>query len=221
MHIREKFINEIANRFQALSNEKIGPLVSENLLSPFHIELPGAVLKQAQFFVDAAFALRERDEYRSYLSSEARNLGILDPGNKSICMSYDFHLAQEGTLKLIEINTNASFLALADLLYSAAGIARPVSDFSLNEIKENILEELLLNGKTIRIPNVATVDENPPEQRLYIEFLVFSELFKSWGWSSKILDYRDPIENVDFIYNRFTDFYFSEDSSRSLKERFN
>lgn len=221
LSIRERFMQKIIEIHPALTREKIEPLVAENLLSPFVVDLPFDVLRQAQEFVAAIFNLRESDEYREFLTLQAEALGIQDPGNKSICMSYDFHLSSDGNLKLIEINTNASFLALGDLMYKSAGQRAPITDFSAEEIKSNILEELSLSGKKNEKPRIAIIDEKPEEQRLFIEFLIFADLFKSWGWEVKILDFKEGLETFDFIYNRLTDFYFSSENSRILKKLFN
>jgi hypothetical protein len=69
---------------------------------------------------------------------------------------------------------------------------------------------------------VAITDDKPSEQRLYIEFLVYQELFKSWGWDSRILDIRQLFENFspDFIYNRHTDFFLTEPDSALLRQKY-
>lgn len=221
MSIRDQFIKKIIETHPSLTREKVEPLVAENLLSPFSLNLPKNILNQAQEFVATVFQLRESPEYRNFLAPQAQALGIQDPGNKSICMSYDFHLNSDGILKLIEINTNASFLALGDLMYKAAGAEPPVSDFSIEEIKSNILDELSQSGKAVSNPKVAIIDEKPEEQRLFIEFLVFAEMFKLWGWNTKILDSSENLKEFDFVYNRLTDFYFSDEKSSQLKELFN
>src|SRR5690606_27384261 len=101
-----------------------------------------------------------------------------DPGNKSIMMSYDFHVDQNQQLKLIEVNTNASFLVLGHEMYKMRNIPLPVSDFNLKEIGKNIETELTLQGKSPRGPlKVAITDDKPQEQRLLVEFLAYQDLF--------------------------------------------
>lgn len=196
------------------------PLVSENLVSQFHLALKKNVLEQAQEFVEAVSSLREHPDYVHLFSEETSRLNIEDPGNRSILMSYDFHLNPEGTLELIEINTNASFLALSNCLYEFQGHTNPVADFQISEIKKDILQELELFGKASSKPRIAIIDDHPEQQKLYIEFLIYQELFKSWGFPTEILDFRKITDKFDFVYNRHTDFYFSDPDSASCLDFF-
>jgi hypothetical protein len=169
------------------------------------------------------FSLRERKSYQLHYLDAVSMKGLHDPGNKSIMMSYDFHLDEQQNLKLIEINTNASFLALGHEMYKARQLPLPVSDFSFDEVRQNILTEMSLQGKTPGAPfKLAITDDKPSEQRLFVEFLVYNELFKSWGWDSRIVDYRDLFKSFDpeFIYNRYTDFFLSDESSQLLRDKF-
>lgn len=205
--------------------------MAEYLLSPYEIELPAHALKQAQDFADATFSLREIPGYQQKVlqrqtqlfSSHAINH---DPGNKSIVMSYDFHIDIDGVLKLIEINTNASFLALGTEMYEFRQKKLPVADFSVKEIQRDILNEMSLHQKKnpkhkfdAKKLKVAIVDDHPLQQRLYAEFLVYQEWFRSWGWSTEIKDCAEPFK-ADFIYNRATDFYLEEPGSQQLKTYF-
>ncbi len=218
--IRDKFLKQLSQDFTALNTEKMGPLVSENLLSPFQVELPANLLKQAQEFVHVVYKIRNSQSYKNLLSSEINERGLIDPGNKAIAMSYDFHVSSDGNLKLIEINTNASFLALSHWLYLAHEMAPPVSDFSINEVKENILEEIKLFGRATDHPHVSIVDEKPQEQRLYAEFLLYQELMTSWGFKAQIQNVSEVSTAADFIYNRYTDFYLQDEKSKTLLEMY-
>lgn len=216
--LRQDFAQYIQKRFPAITAAE--PLIAEGLLSPFQIDLPQDILSQAQEFVRAAFALRENPHYQNFYSQQLISLSIADPGNKSILMSYDFHVTSDGRLKLIEINTNAAFLALGDCMYKLRNCPPPVPGFSIDEIRENILEEMDLWGQPNTRPEVAIIDENPSAQRLYLEFLVFNELMKEWGFLSEIKDIHQLSGLEDFIYNRYTDFYLSEEKSAKLKSLF-
>lgn len=223
MSLKDKFIAQLTKSFPGLNKEQLESIVAENLLSPFHVELPKSVLTQAQQIVSTFFALREKDSYQQHYKDLAAFKGFKDPGNKSIMMSYDFHLDENQQLKLIEVNTNASFLALGHEMYKTMELPLPVTDFSWDEVRNDILNEMKLQGQTVQNPlRVAITDEKPSEQRLFAEFLVYNELFKSWGWDSRILDYREIFNGFDpqFIYNRYTDFFLSEESSQVLKDKF-
>lgn len=218
--MKEKYIAHLLKAHPTLSPERLDELVAPQLLSPFQIELSKDVLAQAQKFAEDCFALRENPAYQSALNQEMQERGLKDPGNKSICMSYDFHLDPQGQLKLIEVNTNAAFLALGYEMYKMRGVPLPVADFTMEELKSCIENEIRLQGK--QVPGglkTAIIDEEPEKQRLFVEFLVYQSYFQQWGWQCEIVDYRQaPV--VDFIYNRFTDFYLSQPESRNLREMY-
>jgi hypothetical protein len=180
-------------------------------------------LSQAQSFIEKIFAVRELPAYQNHYQPQIEHRKLKDPGNKSIMMSYDFHVDETGHLKLIEVNTNASFLALGYEMYKTHRLPLPVLDFSFAEVKRDIEIEMLLSGTPAghALKTVIT-DENPSAQRLYVEFLVYRELFKSWGWQCEIQDYRELFKTLkpDFIYNRHTDFFLSEPASALLREKF-
>ena len=222
MSLKTDFIEHLQTQYAGLKNQPLETLVSENLISPFDVELPTSVLKQGQDFIAACFQLRQKKEYQSSLFEKAQKLGLKDPGNKGIMMSYDFHLNESGVLKLIEINTNAAFLGLGYHMYLARQKPLPVSDFKIDKIRDCILEELRLFGSKASSPAIVITDESPIEQRLFVEFLVYEELFKSWGWHCEIRDCRAALAKPlpDFIYNRYTDFYFENLLSHDLKAAF-
>lgn len=215
------YLQQLKSTFPGLANQPLETLVADNLLSPFSVELPATVIEEARESIAALFRLRENPLYQKAYTPELAALGLKDPGNKSICMSYDFHVTPDHHLKLIEVNTNASFLPLGYEMYRSQGLPLPVDDFTLDEIRTCIESELKLNGKNTPPKNVAIIDETPEQQRLFIEFLVFQELFTQWGWHSKILDYRElDSAATDFVYNRTTDFYFNNPESSALKAAF-
>lgn len=218
--IRDKFLDTLAQDFASLPTEKMGPLISENLLSPFKLELASDLLEQAKQFVHVVFKIRQSENYQSLLSSEIKERGLVDPGNKAIAMSYDFHVSANGTLKLIEINTNASFLALGHWVYKAHELPTPIKDFSIQEIKDNILKELSLFGRPTANPKVSIIDETPEEQRLYAEFLLYQALMNSWGFKTQIEDVSSVSMDADFIYNRHTDFYLQNENSKLLFDQY-
>ncbi|MNJ91368.1 hypothetical protein D3C87_90190 [compost metagenome] len=223
MNLQKAFIQQLRTSFPGLQSEPLDNLVSENLLSPFTVELSASIGTQAQEIIQSIFYMRELPEYCEHYASLIKAKGLSDPGNKSIMMSYDFHIDENQQLKLIEVNTNASFLVLGHEMYKMRQAPLPVADFTLNEVRKDIETELRLQGKSLPTKiKLAIVDDKPQEQRLFIEFLAYNELFKSWGWDSRILDYNDLFKNFDpdFIYNRYTDFFLTDASSALLREKF-
>lgn len=157
-----------------------------------------------------------------------------DPLAQGMFFGYDFHLGLSGP-KLIEINTNAGGayvnIALAkaqqvcceevrQLVLPADPIAR-----AEERLFEMFQSEARLAGRALK--TVAIVDEKPSEQHLYPEFLLAASVLRERGLACVIVDPMElSIEDgalkaqgltIDLVYNRSTDFYFAQDSSRVLK----
>lgn len=242
--MREKFLDLLAAEIPFKTRAEIETLVSPTLVSDFQLELPRSVLEQAQKATAAFFEWRRHPDSVAAFDQEAQTRGFKNPGNYAICMSYDFHLNSKQELKLIEINTNAAFLAMSWFLYQAQGLEWPIKDFNLLELQRNIEEEISLaksehtrtaagavNGSAIGSTSGSAVgstsgswvimDETPGEQKLRIEFDLFLSLFRKWGKDARIADLGEITAKDRFIYNRFTDFYFAEEKSKHLRELYN
>ena len=221
--LRSKFI-------EALSKEGLKDidfsLISENLLSPAQLVIPRSVLDQIQSFISEIFNLRRSQNYFDFFEKKLHQRGLTDPRNFGIVMSYDFHLDADLQPKLIEINTNASFLALGKVMFDVheelrAPEALRWDHFSWKDIIADIQTEWDLRGIARRLENIKIVDDNPSSQKLYLEFLLYKLILESRAWNVEIADIRDgSINSADFIYNRHTDFYFDNPESSHLKEAF-
>ncbi len=209
----EAFLKYLNARYPNLGAS--GLSINPHLISGQKITLPGQTWTQIQNFVQKIFALRQSAEYRDFLKPQAP---FPEQKNYAIAMSYDFHLDANLKPKLIEVNTNASFLFLGHELNQFLQVETPgFSGFT--EIAENMRSEIRLLGKP-EIKTLAIVDDQPEQQKLYLEFLVAQKVFQDLGWTADIKDRRQILgtENYDFIYNRCTDFYFTEPESAGLKE---
>lgn len=217
---RQAFIDGLHRVSPDISKETLEPLVSPELISPHVLTLPKSVLIQGQQAIADFFNLRKSPDYIAKLKPQVVNLGLIDPGNFAMCMSHDFHLDAQGNLKLIEVNTNASFLFLSQILYRSAELNNPVKEFGMNHIRDMIESELRLNtaGRAKDTLKMAIVDHNPPEQKLYVEFLFAKSLFEMWGWNCQILSPVQVDETYKFIYNRSTDFYLKDSESSVLRD---
>lgn len=222
MNLKTAFLGQLERSYPGLKNVSLENLLSENLLSPFRVELPTAARMQIEEIIAAVFRLRESAAYLQHYEGEILRAGLKDPGNKSIMMSYDFHVDAEGDMKLIEINTNASFLLLGMEMYELHGLPAPQPGFTKDDIRKMILNELKLQGKELSSPRVVITDRDPEQQRLYIEFLTYRELFRTFGWDSEIRDFRAlaTTTRLDFVYNRHTDFMLTEPESAWMREKF-
>lgn len=193
-------------------------LISPHMISPYVVSLPIEVLHKVKSFVEASFRLRTSLNYRDFHQPEIQQRGLRDPGNFAICMSYDFHIDSENNPRLIEINTNAAFLAMGYEMYQWRKLPQPVSGFKIDEFKLCLESEVRLAGKN-SLKKIAIIDEEPSQQRLFVEFLLYQQIFQGWGYETKISDYRQ-LESADLVYNRFTDFYFENELAAHLRQKF-
>lgn len=160
-------------------------------------------------------------------------------GPRGAFFGYDFHLHQ-GSLGLIEINTNAGGAMLNALLARAqracctameemAPSLKKAANFE-QQIVDMFRHEWHLSGRTNALLSIAIVDEGPEDQYLYPEFLLFQQLFERHGMRSVIcgpsaLEWRGGVLwhgelAIDLVYNRLTDFYLEEASSSALREAY-
>ena len=213
--------------------------ISPTLVSPHILELPRGICDQASAVVTAFFRLRENSIWQSHIAG--RLPPVPDPGNTSALMSYDFHIDSDQNLRLIEINTNASLSLVVDELHRVQKIENVFSaDFRKEilatferEMADAVLQKARSSGVATGMAiEVAIVDENPAAQKLFIEFVMYQELFKSRGWRARFFDARelrfiagklsaqaDPESiPIDLVYNRDTDFYFSNPEAVCLRE---
>jgi len=178
--------------------------------------------------------------YRDEVLATAPAIARHDPGGaKGVFFGYDFHAA-ENSFGLIEINTNAGGAMLNALLARAqraccaavSGLLPPSA--TAGEFEDDIVSmfrnEWLLSGHARPLRSIAIVDENPEQQYLYPEFLLFQRLFQRHGLQAAIADpggfsWRDGVlwhgdVAIDMVYNRLTDFSLAEPASAMLREAY-
>ncbi|MGZ3691355.1 MAG: hypothetical protein ACXVAX_07620 [Pseudobdellovibrio sp.] len=217
MNMKASFVSFLNQKYPQLKIEQLNDLISEQLLSPFQVHLTQLQADSIQKEISQYWKLRNWGA--THLKNQYEAMGLSIPNNNAVCMSYDFHINAGGKPELIEINTNAAFLAMGLELNSFLGL--PTPEFSEQQLIEMFKEELRLIGASGS--QIAIIDENPNTQRLYVEFLVYQQLFNKHGLHSEIFDYRetDRIKKFDLIYNRYTDFFLQAESSIELKKLFN
>ena len=178
--------------------------------------------------------------YRNLVLDAAPAIARHDPGGaKGVFFGYDFHVT-EGGFGLIEINTNAggamlnAVLARAQRACCAAveGVlsAAAAADAFEAGIMAMFRNEWSLSGHVRPLRSIAIVDENPEQQYLYPEFLLFQRLFRRHGLQAVI---AGPTEfslrggvlwhgdvAIDLVYNRLTDFSLAESGSATLREAY-
>jgi len=157
-------------------------------------------------------------------------------GPLGVFLGYDFHLGHDGP-QLIEINTNAGGallnLALAGAQQACCDEVSAVLGASaeLGQVEADLVAMFRSEWRRQRdgapLRTIAIVDEKPDCQFLYPEFLLFRELFRSAGIDAEIVDvadlsfdgrvFRAGPREIDFVYNRLTDFYFETPASAVLR----
>lgn len=221
MDLKSSFNQHLMQKYPQLTSEQLNLYISEQLISPFQVQLETSLIEQIKTEIKQYWNLRHWGE--KHISEKYNHFGLRKPANYSACMSYDFHFSREKKLELIEINTNAAFLALGLELYSFWKLKPVDPEFSEKNLVEMFKNEIRLVGKKSAKPSVAIFDEKPNQQRLYAEFLLFKNLFAQFDVSSEIVDLSESsnLKNFDLVYNRYTDFYLQNESSKKLKELFN
>ncbi len=219
MNLKASFVRHLTQKYPDLDSTVVESLISENLLSPFQISISAQQVELIRSEIKKYWHLRKWSA--SHLTARYEEMGLRKPENFSACMSYDFHVNPEQGIDLIEINTNASFLALGLELYQMLKLPEIASGFSEKKLIEMFQTENQLAGN--KNLSIAIIDDKPAQQRLYIEFLVYQSLFKKCGIKSEIADISEfeKIKLASLVYNRHTDFYLETSETRAIKESFN
>ncbi|MCB0362294.1 MAG: hypothetical protein KDD35_06215 [Bdellovibrionales bacterium] len=206
----------------------------ERLVSPFVIEMSRQSFEVAQMFIRAIFTLTRTDKYKELIAVDQEEIFFHPPLNNSVLMAYDFHVTPKG-LALIEINTNAAMYLVSDLLSEHHRLSHFTSERPLELLKDSFLREYrLFSQNPDGTPQkVVITDENIRHQKRFVEFLMFQDLFKRWGWNPEIIEFQDlrldvgskalltpSGHKIDLLYNRYCDFYLSRPESKHLREAY-
>ncbi|AEG02204.1 hypothetical protein [Methylomonas methanica] len=160
------------------------------------------------------------------------------PKARGVFLGYDFHLDDDGP-KLIEINTNAGG-ALINLLLTKAHTACESCpcqlDFSSSaqDAEQAIIDmfyaEWRLEGHRQPLQTIAIVDEDPNQQYMLPEFLLFQNLFAKHGLRALICDPEELTLRdgklwhgdtaIDLVYNRLTDFGLELPAQQTLLQAY-
>lgn len=146
-------------------------------------------------------------------------------------MGYDFHMTREGP-RLIEINTNAGGAFIVHNLYNSlsdmpvcgekwGGASDPAWMFTM------VIKEWQHAGRHGIPQTLAIVDEAPQTQFLHPDFVLAQQYFEDYGIQVYVADPAEMNfhngsltldgEVIDLVYNRLTDFYFTQPAQRVLR----
>jgi hypothetical protein len=211
MSLKASFVSFLHLKYPSLEASLLDSVISDRLISPFQVELRAAQVEVIKSEIKKYWKLREWGAH--HLSEKYLSYGLRKSQNYSACMSYDFHLNSEGQPELIEINTNAAFLALGLELYQFLNLPQSFSEAGLIKMFKD-------EGAT---DSIAIIDEKPASQRLFIEFLIYQKLFEKHGLRSEIfdIDETERLKEFSLTYNRYTDFYLNSEAAAPLREAFN
>jgi hypothetical protein len=183
------------------------------------------------------------DAYVRHVQEHAPPLARQAADAASGVLGFDFHLGGPQP-QLIEVNTNPGGLLvnleLARAVTSACDcLAEPLrglasATVTLDDLPARIADAFRAEWTAARgdapLRTVAIVDDVPGEQYLYPEFLLYQRLFEKAGWRTLIcdaarLEARDQGlfvdgTRIDLVYNRVTDFYFSDERHAALREAY-
>ena len=203
----------------------------KNIIFPEVLSIPAKAAAQIKKTVACLYQLKKQSFYLESLKDKMPESVRIGHPQDSVLMAFDFHLDSEGIPRLIEVNTNGSGFLIGAALAECQGLEykQPLKDLA----SSFQMEWLKFPGRIASSPQIAgIIDETPWSEKMIIEFLMYQDFFKSFGWNGKIYSIsslkqdskgrlRDQNNNlVDFCYNRSTDFYFTNNTQlkQSYKE---
>lgn len=218
------------------STEALHDLDLLHMVSPYVIEVENGTIERIRRFIESAYSLSRTAEYQAKIQKDDTEVFSHPSRNQSVLMGYDFHTPLQRE-SLIEINTNAAMFLISDLLNQIQGIRlKSKNGFSpIQALKESFLEEFraFSRSPTSSPKKIVITDENLKQQKRYVEFLMYKDLFASWGWNPEIVEFQDlrpdpssrslltPAgERIDLLYNRYCDFYLSRPESLHLRRAY-
>jgi hypothetical protein len=223
----------LLQKYKSLHAQAAHPLISglDHLTSPEVLRLPQSVFDRAREVIKIIFEASNDPKFldlvREQLSVHDRSLLYPTRKQNSILMAYDFHYS-DGNLKLIEINTNASGFLISSELYACHGQENIAADSKM-KLRSSIENEIkLFNVDSKKVANqnqnqkVAITDVGIQTQKMYSEFLMYQELFQSWGLDTHLVETADlEPQDYNFVYNRSTDFTFSQPQAAKMLMAYN
>jgi hypothetical protein len=220
------------------------PIVSTHphLFSELPVFVTSDDVMQMRAVIDAIESVLALPAYQAAVLARAPAIANLPQGAGGVFLGYDFHLTDVGP-KLIEINTNAGGAMLnVAMMRAQQACCMEVADYLRSQPSPDVLEDRFVAmfqnewqasvtgaaGRPLKC--VAIVDEQPEQQYLYPEFLLFTQLFESQGIRAVIaapehLQHRDgglwlDDQRIDLVYNRLTDFYWQAGQYAALRDAY-
>ena len=206
-----------------------------HLFSHVPVFLSATTVDEMRAIAAAVETTAQLAAYKAAVLSWAPEIARADHGPIGALMGYDFHLGEDGP-RLIEINTNAggaflnAFLARAQRA-CCAEMDIPPTLLSFEDAAFRMFQNEWIRQRGTGAPErIAIVDDNPPEQYLYPEFVLARQVLAARGVDAVIADaghlsYDDGQlsvdgKTIDLVYNRVTDFAFDQPEHKALQESY-
>ncbi|MDO8861324.1 hypothetical protein Q6D67_06385 [Haliea sp. E1-2-M8] len=197
-------------------------------------------IRRMNAVIGAVETVVKSSQWRDRVLDSAPAIARHHPGGaRGVFMGYDFHIGPD-SVGLIEINTNAGGALLNAVLARAQRACCPeVADLVPNaatalQLEQSIVamfrREWELSGHDRPLRSIAIVDENPMEQYLYPEFVLFRQLFQRCGIDAVIVTPEQlrfgngalwaGSRPIDLVYNRLTDFLLEQNGVAAIREAY-
>lgn len=208
----------------------------QHLFASLPVFVPGDQIKRMARVVTAVDQVVDTPAFRGAALAWAPEIAQFDPASPGGLLGFDFHLSVAGP-QLIEINTNPGGALLNAVLgraqrYCCADMASfVVAPADSADIAESLFDVFVAEWRLQRgdatLRSVAIVDENPVQQYLYPEFLLFRHLLQRHGLKVVICDPGELTARdgrlwhhagaIDYVYNRLTDFALQQPTNAVLR----
>lgn len=185
-----------------------------------------ATVKRQLEIIDAIESVIALPAYQQQVLAYAPDTARFVPKAHAVFFGYDFHLSPQGP-QLIEINSNAGGAMLNTVM---AHVLKTEIDNPEQAFISMFIAEWRAERGPQPLRTIAIVDDNPPGQFMWPEFLLFKKLFEQHDIDTVICDpteltYRESTLRygalaIDLVYNRLTDFGLEAESLMALREAY-
>ncbi len=207
------------------------------LFSDTAVYISSKEYQQIQNIVQAVETMVTCPLYQQRILADAPNTAQMTSHTGGAFNAIDFHMSNLGP-RIIEVNTNGGGAFLNSALIAAQIACCDVNESQTQSLYHTLDTEFVsmlknewrLERGQLPLKTIAIVDDKPEEQFLYPELLMAQHLFENAGIQTYILSpeqmtYDDTGlyfngTKLDLIYNRLTDFYFSESTHQHIKKSY-
>ncbi|AMK75181.1 MULTISPECIES: hypothetical protein [Methylomonas] len=228
-------------------NDDLYRMIAEerpNLFAESAVFLDRVCLEQQREIIAALERVIALPAYQQQVLKYAPDAARFLAKAHGVFLGYDFHLSADGP-KLIEINSNAGGAMINALLIraqnscceiagnqqpGAAALPRQDSQQAEAVFMDMFYQEWRAERDLAPLRSIAIVDDDPQNQYMWPEFLLFKHLFEQQKIKTVIcgpesLSFRDGALwhgdlKIDLVYNRLTDFGLESEKCQKLRQAY-